>query len=182
MEGGRLVSVDREERNQRAFEAWLVRKQEERKVPCYHNLNNVTPSAMQQYQRDQQQAQKAANMQRISEEKKMMSTRAYQQWLLRKHEEEQLRKKEQMVEQQFEVLHEEQRKANHDRAKATFLSWKKRKDFERGLCQANIKTTWNAAECVGSIKPTPSLPGYCSVWSCDEELAEQITAKVQRPS
>lgn len=138
---------------------------------------------MQQYLRDQQQAEKAANVQRLLEEKKMMSDRAYQQWLLHKQEEEQQRKKERMIEQQLEVLRAEQRKANHDKAKATFLSWKKRKDFEKGLCQENRKQIWHAVECdVGSIEPTPPLPGYCSVWSCDEELAEQMTARVKRPS
>ena len=129
-----------------------------------------------------QHTAKAADMERAKEEKKMMSSRAYHQWLLNKQVEEHKRKKDQRIEQEFKVLCEEQQKADRERAEATFVSWKKRKDLERALSETSKQQTWNEVESMGSIKPTPPLPGYCSVWSCDEELAEHMITKVQRPS
>lgn len=34
--------------------------------------------------------------------------------------------------------------------------------------------------CPLHTEPTPTLPGYCSVWSCDEELAELMLERVKR--
>lgn len=137
---------------------------------------------LQQQLAAQQRAEKAADLERMEEEKRMMSTRAYQQWLLNKQLEEQQRKKEQRVEQEFKNLCEEQRKADQERARASFVSWKRRKDFERALSENNREPRNEVVETVGQIEPTPPLPGYCSVWSCDEQLAEQMLTRVQRPS
>ncbi len=115
----------------------------------------------------------------MEEEKKMITARAYQQWLRNKQLEDQQRKREQRVEREFKNFCEEERKVQQERAQADFLSWKKRKDFERAL---NARGSVHEGEDVGGVVATLPLPGYCSVWSCDEELAQQMLTRVQRPS
>lgn len=111
----------------------------------------------------------------------MMASRAYQQWLKNKQQEEEQRRKEQRIEQEIKNLQEEERRAHQERAKADFASWKERKDFERTLLESGREGR-SEVEHVGHINPTPALPGYCSVWSCDEELAGQMLTRVHRPS
>lgn len=110
-----------------------------------------------------------------------MSARAYQQWLRNKQLEEQQRKKEKILEREIRNICEEEKKAHQERAKADFLSWKKRKDFERALSEG-INHPKTEAESLNPVVSTPVLPGYCSVWACDEDLAEQMLTRVHRPS
>lgn len=111
-----------------------------------------------------------------------MASRAYQQWLKNKQLEDEGRRKEQIIQREIKNIQEEERRAHQERAKANFASWKKRKDFERTLTEHNREGTSSEVDHVGHIEPTPALPGYCSVWSCDEELAGQMLTRVHRPS
>ena len=104
-----------------------------------------------------------------------MAARAYQQWLLNKKEEIRQKSKEEKIEKELKALYEEQRKVEQEKAQVSFSSWKKRKDMERKLKPAEME-----AECGGQVENTPLLPGYCSVWSCDEELADHMLARIQR--
>lgn len=106
-----------------------------------------------------------------------MAAHAYQQWVRNKKEEIQQKSKGGKIEKELKALYEEQRKVEQEKAQVSFSSWKKRKDMERKLKPAE------EAEYGGhlvKIEKTPLLPGYCSVWSCDEELADHMLARIQR--
>lgn len=105
-----------------------------------------------------------------------MANRAYQQWLRNKRAEKQQRIKEERIEQEWKVLQEKKREQEHEKAKISFLSWKREKDIERKL----ISEQSTGREIPVAMNQTPLLPGYCSVWSCDEELADHMLARVHR--
>lgn len=107
--------------------------------------------------------------------KRVMAVRAYQQWLINKKEETQQKSKEGKIEKELKALYEEQRKMEQEKAQVSFSSWKKRKDMERKLKPAEMEAGYLA-----KVENTPLLPGYCSVWSCDEELADHMLARIQR--
>lgn len=112
-----------------------------------------------------------------------MALRAYQQWLLNKKQEQQQKKKEKKIEEELQRLFEEQKEAEHKMAQESFLTWKKRKDLEQAMEHQNTRTlTSEDSEDLPSVMQTPVLPGYCSVWSCDEDLADHMLARVCRPS
>lgn len=117
----------------------------------------------------------------MEEEKRLMATRAYQQWLRNKKMELQEKSKERMMEHEQQILHKEQRRLQQEKAQDDFLLWKRRKDLERGLKEGESMRETQREETV-RVEQTPSLPGYCSVWSCDEELADQMLTKVHRES
>lgn len=124
----------------------------------------------------------AADAERIAEQKKLMADRAYQQWLVNKKQEQQQKQKERKIEQELQVLNKEQKDLEQKRAQDSFLSWKRRKDLERIMALDQDTTDIIGSKDVIEARKTPTLPGYCSVWSCDEELADHLLASVYRPS
>lgn len=113
------------------------------------------------------------------EQQSIMADRAYQQWLKNKKAEEQQRSKEERIEQEWKTLQEKQRELEHDRAKISFSSWKRRKDMERELKSEQHRELFGRETPV-TVNQTPLLPGYCSVWLCDEELADHMLTRVHR--
>lgn len=109
-------------------------------------------------------------------QKNVMANRAYQQWLLNKKAEEQ-----QMNKEKRKALQENQRQLEQTKAQISFSVWKRRKDVERELKSESIRASLGRENPV-IMKPTPLLPGYCSVWSCDEELADHMLHRVHRHS
>lgn len=122
--------------------------------------------------------QKSENAGHLDGNQKVMATRAYQQWLLNKKVEQQQKNKGMKIQQELEVLHAEQMKMEQEQAQLIFTSWKRNKDMERGLKFESNK----AAKNIFKVEDTPLLPGYCSVWSCDEELADHMLTRVPRDS
>ncbi len=115
--------------------------------------------------------------QKEREYKQVLAERAYQKWVANKMEEEEQRRKEMKVNREIRILNEEQRKAKVLEVQASYSSWKRRKEMEEALEQEIQRTdTFDGVE----QRKTPTLAGYCSVWSCDEELADQMFAKVPR--
>ena len=111
------------------------------------------------------------------EQKRILANRAYQQWLVNKKVEEQHKSKEKKIEREIEALQEEQRKTEQRKAQISFLSWKKQKDMEKQL-EPETEHSFRMED--SSREQTAPLPGYCSVWSCDEILAEHMLARVRR--
>jgi hypothetical protein len=107
-------------------------------------------------------------------ERSAMAERAYQQWLKKKKVEGLQKYKERKYEQDWEVLQEMQRQTERKQAQVSYSTWKRNKDLEK-----NLNTREYSRRNV-ALKETPLLPGYCSVWSCDEELASHMLAHVQR--
>ena len=121
----------------------------------------------------------------MEQQKRAMANRAYQQWLLNKKLEQQQKKKERKIEEELQRLCEEQKEAEHKMAQESFLTWKRRKDIEQAIMEHSNTRTPSCEDGDGlqpSVMQTPVLPGYCSVWSCDEDLAEHMLARVCRPS
>lgn len=108
-----------------------------------------------------------------------MANRAYQQWLTNKNLDQQQKRKEEKIEKELKALHDEQRKAEQKRSEESFLSWKRRKDLERAVQHHATSGLQPIEDDVGPTQ-TPTLPGYCSVWSCDEELADYMLGNVYR--
>lgn len=109
-----------------------------------------------------------------------MASRAYQQWLANKKQEQQQKQKDGKIEQELQAMHDEQRAIEQKRAHDSFLSWKREKDLERTMVLHQNVTGVKSEDLIGA-KQTPVLSGYCSVWSCDEELADHMLASVYRP-
>ena len=107
-----------------------------------------------------------------------MAARAYQQWLLNKKKEQQQRMKEEKIGRELLALHEEQRKFEQEKAKTSFTTWKQNKDMERRLKFESSST--EVARDYPAVQQAPLLPGYCSVWACDEKLADHMLARVHR--
>lgn len=126
----------------------------------------------------QQRASDAVDAERREEQKRMMAHRAYQQWLANKKREQQQQMKERRIEQELRALQEEQQEVDKERARMSFSSWKRRKDLEKLLKDEDV--TEKGREDTLRVGQTPMLPGYCSVWSCDEELADHMLARVYR--
>ena len=173
-----LLNPEQEERNRRAFEGWLLRKQEERKVKETSHTGCLLFVALfvQRQHEAKEQALKAADIERVQQQKRLMANRAYQQWLSNKNQEQQQRQKDQRIEKELQVLYAGQREAEQRKAQDSFLSWKRRKDMERDL---QHERTIESEGVTLVAKQTPVLPGYCSVWSCDEQLADHMLASVQ---
>ena len=111
------------------------------------------------------------------EQKRVLANRAYQQWLVNKKVEEQHKNKEEKIEHEIKALQEEQRKTEQKKGQINFLSWKRQKDMEKQL-KPETGHTFKMEH--SSREQTAPLPGYCSVWSCDEVLAEHMLARVHR--
>ena len=107
------------------------------------------------------------------EHKRTMANLAYQQWLYNKRLEEKQKKRENRIDAELEALHEKQVKVEQQKAEIAYYSWKRHKeDLEKAVkCER---------EKCDSRKQTPTLPGYCSVWSCDEEQANHMLSRVYR--
>lgn len=120
--------------------------------------------------------QKATVALSSGEQGSVMANRAYQQWLRNKKAEEQQRNKEKKTKEEWKVLQEEGKELEQEKAKISFSSWKRRKDELKSV--EHREST--GREIPALVKQTPLLPGYCSVWSCDEELADHMLARVQR--
>lgn len=112
-------------------------------------------------------------------QKSIMANRSYQQWLLNKQIEEQQKNKEKKVEQEWEALQKKQRLVEQEKAQISFSSWKNRKDLERDFKSENSIPS-SGRETLATVRDTPLLPGYCSVWSCDDELADHMLTRIQR--
>lgn len=106
-----------------------------------------------------------------------MANRAYQQWLQNKKMEDQQKTKEKRIQQEWKALKDRQMQLGREKAQISFSSWKAHKDMERDLMFEHSK---QSSERLPTVKGTPLLPGYCSVWACDEELADHIMTQVQR--
>ena len=156
--------------------SWGNRKKEKYCTQCLYLLSQLNLH-MQNQVAAKQQALRAADAEKLEEQKRLMASRAYQQWLANKKQQQQQRQKERKLEQELQALYKEQRDAEQKKAQDSFLSWKRHKDLERAMqCQNTADIDSEGA------KQTPVLPGYCSVWSCDEELADHMLANVYRPS
>ena len=107
----------------------------------------------------------------------MRANLAYQKWLANKRREQEERKREKRFEQEVRALEEEQRRVRQVKAEDNFSSWKRQKDIEKRLM---CGSTGENPDANSEQACTPSLPGYCSVWSCDEQLADHMTARVHR--
>ena len=112
------------------------------------------------------------------DQKSVMANRVYQQWLQNKKVEEQQKTKEKRVQQEWKALQDRQVHLEKEKAQISFSSWKARKDMERDLLFEHNRVV--SSERMNTVKETPLLPGYCSVWACDEELAVHMVTQVQR--
>lgn len=115
-----------------------------------------------------------------AEQKRIVARRAYQQWLANKKSDQKQRAKQQKIEEELTMLQHEQKEAEKVRAQDSFTTWKRRKDLEMKLKQCEDMVDGGGDEIV-RVEPSPTLSGgYCSVWACDEQLADHLQAKVHR--
>ena len=56
------------------------------------------------------------------------------------------------------------------------------KQEERGVYTSQTTIIYIFIPLVLCAVLTPSVPGYCSVWCCDKELAPSIVKKIKRPN
>ena len=120
-----------------------------------------------------------------------------------KQAEDKLIKEQLSRERGLERLKREEMRERLHRSEVAFNTWKHLKDAEfkteRELArhqQRSITTpmkrgrgnrtrgeggTISTMSCSSVLsEPTPSLPGYCSVWSCDEDMAQHFVTRVRR--
>ena len=112
------------------------------------------------------------------EQKRLLAYRAYQQWLTKKKVGEKEDAREKLIQKERAKVKEEQKKQDLARAQHSYTAWKKCKDLELKLTRrSRFETTRDKLR----VSPTPSLAGgYCSVWACDEHLADHVLVKVPR--
>lgn len=115
-----------------------------------------------------------------ADKKSILAYRAYQQWLTNKKLKEKELVTERLVEEELDAHRQEQRRRETARAKDSFTSWKKKKDMEAKLRKEN-ELEWRGGSVGLCVSPSPTLAGgYCSVWACDDQLADHVSAKVPR--
>lgn len=119
-----------------------------------------------------------------------------------------VRKKERAKEREIANLQKEEVRERTRRAGTAYTSWKHRKDMDsktekdltqlyqraltppsRGSQQVSfspfslslsVSPPGPLPLSIPYLEPTPTLPGYCSVWSCDDHMAKFFVKKVRR--
>lgn len=150
------------EKRQQAFEAWLEKKKEE--------------------QREKRAKAMAARQQEMEQRTIRMSfsRQAYQRWTREKEEKDAIARKQKQKEKELELLKAEERREQGQRARESYLRWKSVKDetLKLQVPDAAEEPLWLSP--LPSRGCTPPLPGYCSVWSCDGNVANYMLQRVKR--
>jgi len=116
-----------------------------------------------------------------NEHQRLIAYRAYQQWLANKQSREKEAARQKLVQKEWAALQEEQKKQDMARAQLSYTAWKKRKGLEMKLTRVSRCEEKRSIGELVQVSSTPSLPGgYCSVWACDEPLADHVLLKVPR--
>ena len=109
-----------------------------------------------------------------------MACRTYQQWLTNQELKDQEVAKARLIEKEVAASRQERRRTDVIRAQTNYTSWKRRKDMEIQLKKENESELMSDHGKV-HVDSTPTLPGgYCSVWACDDQLADHVLARVPR--
>ncbi len=113
-------------------------------------------------------------------QKTALAHRAYEQWLTNKRLQDKEIAREKLVQKELSALRKGQQLTQQERAQISFDSWKRSKDTEMQL-RKERQLEWKRGESEVCVSPSPGLTGgYCSVWACDEELADHVLAVVHR--
>ncbi|CAI8005961.1 hypothetical protein GBAR_LOCUS4505 [Geodia barretti] len=154
----------RAERNRAVFEAWLEKKREERKKERALKMEAL---------RREEEAWERERIRGIGQ-------KAFERWLKMKQAEDKLMKKQLSRERELERLKREEVRERLHRSEVAFNTWKHLKDAEFKTERELARHQQRSVTTPMTREPTPSLPGYCSVWSCDEDMAQHFVTRVRR--
>lgn len=148
-------------KRQQAFDAWLERKKEE--------------------QREKRTKEMAARRDEMDQQamRRSVSRQAYHWWAREKQEKDAILMKEKQKEREKRCLKAEERGEQLRRARESYQSWRKVKDEELKL-ERHTAVEPSSTSPFPSRGCTPPLPGYCSVWSCDGNIATYMLKRVKR--
>ncbi|KAL5482233.1 hypothetical protein EMCRGX_G022532 [Ephydatia muelleri] len=151
-------------KRQQAFDAWLERKKEEQRVSLEKRAKEM---AARRNEMEQQAMRRS------------VSRQAYQRWAKEKQEEDAILMKERQKEKELQCLKAEERGEQRRRAQESYQSWRSVKDEELKLQRHTAGEPLSTSP-FPSRGCTPPLPGYCSVWSCDGNIATYMLQRVKR--
>lgn len=95
----------------------------------------------------------------------------------KKQTEDEAIKKEQAKQAELARMNREVLKERQKRAEMAFNTWKHHKEFQQEMDRQLTTPQYSTPP---RHPPTPPLTGYCSVWSCDEDMAKFFVSKVRR--
>lgn len=199
----------KKEMQDRAFLQWVARKNEEEKVPrlpvvyspCYYVQFNT--QARRAAIKQQEELKLEQQRQKI-----LMGKAAYSQWIKLQKEKDKLLLKQRrrengenyshiMVSHAFIAeqarLDHQQHLENQKKVQEVFENWKAQKDLEQRLAQQasdnsvelrtdpkSNRSITDECQLIFYVGCTPTVPGYCSVWLCDDEMREYVCTIVPR--
>lgn len=86
-------------------------------------------------------------------------------------------KKERAKQAELARMDRERQVERRKRAEVAFDTWKQHKDVQQEMDQQLTSQQYSPPP---RHPPTPPLAGYCSVWSCDQDMAKFFVGKVKR--
>jgi hypothetical protein len=114
------------------------------------------------------------------ERRRDVGQKAFERWLKMKRAEDKLIKEQLSRERGLERLKREEMRERLHRSEVAFNTWKHLKDAEFKTERELARHQQRSITTPMKREPTPSLPGYCSVWSCDEDMAQHFVTRVRR--
>lgn len=95
----------------------------------------------------------------------------------KKQAEDEVMKKEQAKQAELARMNRELLEERQKRADVAFNTWRHHKDIQQEMDRQLTAQQYSTPP---GHPPTPPLTGYCSVWSCDEDMAKFFVSKVRR--
>ncbi|XP_065910201.1 coiled-coil domain-containing protein 34-like [Dysidea avara] len=149
--------IRKKELQDRAFFQWVNKKNEEERA---------RKRALRQQEEILIEQQK---------QKLLMGKAAYVQWMKTQREKDILLLKQKQRDNEQRILQEQQECEDQRTAEESYENWKQQKDLEQRLMIANTVSAEPPPR-----RTTPTVPGYCSVWCCDDEMRKHICSTVPR--
>jgi hypothetical protein len=142
-----------------AFQAWVEKKNETQKKMMAERAK----------EREQEEI--------WLQEKKARGKLAYERWMKKQLLADDEMSKQMIVDREATRLWRNQKEKRMKDAQEEYEKWKKRKMEENEAYREECRRgkSWSPPP----RAETPSLPGYCSVWSCDSHMSRAMLRKVR---